>query len=79
LTALGFLALATAPEVADQAARWGRRILDGNYASATEDALGIEEFERTVAAAAIPPASIPEGNGVEAATWAQRAVERLAS
>jgi tetratricopeptide (TPR) repeat protein len=79
LTALGFLALSTAPEMADQAARWGRRILDGGYAPETQDALGIEELERALAAAGIPPASIPEGYGIEAANWAQRALERLAS
>jgi len=79
LTALGFLALPAAPDVADQAARWVRRILDGGYAPETQDALGIEGLERALAAAGIPPASIPEGYGIEAANWAQRAVERLAS
>jgi predicted ATPase len=79
LTALGFLALPTAPDIADEAARWGRRILDRGYAPEIQDVLGIERLERAVAAAGIPPGTIPEGYGIEAATWARRALERIAS
>ena len=79
LTALGFLALPAAPDIAGEAARWGRRILDRGERPEIQDMLAIERLERAVAAAGITPGNIPEGYGIEAAKWAQRALERLAS